>query len=231
MVVRPRMPMSRSDGTGVDGRVVRRSMPAAISKRPVTVSLACFRQYHAESAWTWERMALTRARWSRAAGTARAIGGRDRRALAADGAPSGWQRRRAMRARMLRDLPLTAMGRELRAGGQIEVEFIGRSFSLSTRGPPRSCVADHAHALNALAKAGMLLGRCRLMVRADHVWRTVQACCAYCRRNARDELPDASARALLRDAALRCNCGTIDLAIAATLDALRDRSRRIRFEP
>ena len=32
------------------------------SKGPVAVSLSAFRRYHAEQAWTWERMALTRAR-------------------------------------------------------------------------------------------------------------------------------------------------------------------------
>ncbi len=33
------------------------------SKGPVAVSLPAFSRYHAESAWTWERMALTRARF------------------------------------------------------------------------------------------------------------------------------------------------------------------------
>ncbi len=32
------------------------------NKGPVAVSLGAFRRYHAEAAWTWERMALTRAR-------------------------------------------------------------------------------------------------------------------------------------------------------------------------
>ena len=49
---------------GVDGplyEVDMRLRPSG-NKGPVAVSLGSFRRYHAESAWTWERMALTRAR-------------------------------------------------------------------------------------------------------------------------------------------------------------------------
>ena len=49
---------------GVDGplyEVDMRLRPSG-NKGPVAVSLRFFRRYHAESAWTWERMALTRAR-------------------------------------------------------------------------------------------------------------------------------------------------------------------------
>jgi glutamate-ammonia-ligase adenylyltransferase len=49
---------------GVDGPlydVDMRLRPSG-NKGPVAVSLAAFRRYHAEDAWTWERMALTRAR-------------------------------------------------------------------------------------------------------------------------------------------------------------------------
>ncbi len=49
---------------GADGRlydVDMRLRPSG-NKGPVAVSLASFRRYHAEDAWTWERMALTRAR-------------------------------------------------------------------------------------------------------------------------------------------------------------------------
>ena len=49
---------------GVDGplyAVDMRLRPSG-NKGPVAVPLAGFRRYHAESAWTWERMALTRAR-------------------------------------------------------------------------------------------------------------------------------------------------------------------------
>ena len=49
---------------GVDGplyEVDMRLRPSG-NKGPVAVSLGSFRRYHAEAAWTWERMALTRAR-------------------------------------------------------------------------------------------------------------------------------------------------------------------------
>src|SRR6201999_511792 len=49
---------------GVDGQLYAVDMRLRPSgnKGPVAVSLAAFRRYHAEAAWTWERMALTRAR-------------------------------------------------------------------------------------------------------------------------------------------------------------------------
>src|SRR5262249_34927393 len=49
---------------GVDGPLYAGDMRRRPSgnKGPVAVSLASFRRYQAESAWTWERMALTRAR-------------------------------------------------------------------------------------------------------------------------------------------------------------------------
>src|SRR3954447_20101759 len=49
---------------GVDGRLYEVDMRLRPSgnKGPVAVALPSFRRYHAESAWTWERMALTRAR-------------------------------------------------------------------------------------------------------------------------------------------------------------------------
>ena len=67
---------------GADGQLYAVDMRLRPSgnKGPVAVSLASFRRYHAEDAWTWERMALTRARV--VAGPPRAAcagGGGDRR--------------------------------------------------------------------------------------------------------------------------------------------------------
>ena len=49
---------------GADGQLYAVDMRLRPSgnKGPVAVSLGAFRRYHAEAAWTWERMALTRAR-------------------------------------------------------------------------------------------------------------------------------------------------------------------------
>ena len=132
----------------------------------------------------------------------------------------------AMRARMLRDLPPDGpWDVKLRAGGQIEVEFIAQVVQLiHARAAPQLCSPTTRIALNALAKAGMLAADdAVLLVRADHVWRTVQGMLRITvGRNARDELPDASARALLRAAGTALQLpGPIDLAeLRATLDAL-----------
>ena len=49
---------------GVEGRLYAVDMRLRPSgnKGPVAVSLEAFRRYHEHDAWTWERMALTRAR-------------------------------------------------------------------------------------------------------------------------------------------------------------------------
>ena len=64
--------------------------------------------------------------------------------------------------------------------------------------------ADHAHRLARLAKAGSLSADdAALLIHADHVWRTVQGMLRITvGRGAREELPDASAHALLRSPAL-----------------------------
>ena len=82
------------------------------NKGPVAVSLAAFRRYHAESAWTWERMALTRARVVAGPAALRArIEAAIAAALAAAGDPDRIRADAAsMRARMLRDLPPEGRG-------------------------------------------------------------------------------------------------------------------------
>jgi [glutamine synthetase] adenylyltransferase / [glutamine synthetase]-adenylyl-L-tyrosine phosphorylase len=236
---------------GVDGplyEVDMRLRPSG-NKGPVAVSLASFRRYHAESAWTWERMALTRARVVAGPPALRArIETAIAEALAAQGdadrVPTDGEQVRsdaaamrsdaecvrsdaaAMRARMLRDLPPDGpWDVKLRAGGQIEVEFIAQVVQLiHARVAPQLCSPTTRIALNALAKAGMLAADdAVLLVRADHVWRTVQGMLRITvGRNARDELPDASARALLRAVGTALQLpGPIDLAeLRATLDAL-----------
>ena len=102
---------------GVDGplyEVDMRLRPSG-NKGPVAVSLAAFRRYHAEAAWTWERMALTRARVVAGPPALRA---RIEEAIAEALAQAGDADRiradaASMRARMLRDLPPDgAVGRE-----------------------------------------------------------------------------------------------------------------------
>jgi glutamate-ammonia-ligase adenylyltransferase len=214
---------------GVDGQLYEVDMRLRPSgnKGPFAVSLGSFRRYHAESAWTWERMALTRARV--VAGPAAL---RERIEVAIDEAlaQAGDAARiradaAAMRARMLRDLPPEGpWDVKLRPGGQIEVEFIAQVLQLiHAHDAPGLCSPTTRIALDRLAKAGRLpADDAALLIQADHTWRTVQGMLRVTvGRGAHKEVPDASAQALLRAV------GTaVDLAtLRATLD---DLARQVR---
>jgi [glutamine synthetase] adenylyltransferase / [glutamine synthetase]-adenylyl-L-tyrosine phosphorylase len=214
---------------GVDGplyEVDMRLRPSG-NKGPVAVSLGSFRRYHAEAAWTWERMALTRARV--VAGPP-ALRTRIEAAIADALAQAGDAARiradaAAMRARMLRDLPPDGpWDVKLRAGGQIEVEFIAQVLQLiHAHEAPELCSPTTRVALKRLADASKLPKQdAALLIGADHVWRTVQGMLRITvGRGAREELPDASAHALLRAVG-----GSVDLdGLRATLD---DLARQVR---
>jgi glutamate-ammonia-ligase adenylyltransferase len=220
---------------GVDGplyQVDMRLRPSG-NKGPVAVSLGSFRRYHAESAWTWERMALTRARV--VAGSP-ALRGRIEEAIAEAVALAGDAERiradaASMRARMLRDLPPEGpWDVKLRAGGQIEVEFIAQVLQLiHASKAPGLCSPTTRFALARLAKAGSVSADdAGLLIKADHVWRTVQGMLRITvGRSAREDLPDASARALIGAVAEAMDqTGPVDLAwLRCTLD---DLARQVR---
>jgi len=113
------------------------------NKGPVAVSLSAFRRYHAEDAWTWERMALTQGRVVAApprlraaieAAIETAIGN----AVAAAGnAAKVRANAAAMRARMDRELPPHgALDVKLRPGGLVDIEFIAQVRRLTGEKPP-----------------------------------------------------------------------------------------------
>ena len=118
---------------GVEGQLYAVDMRLRPSgnKGPVAVSLEGFRHYHAHDAWTWERMALTRARVIAGPEALRvqvrqaiatAIAG-DTNTVRHDAA--------AMRMRMLKELPPDGpWDVKPRPGGQIEVEFIAQVLQL-----------------------------------------------------------------------------------------------------
>ena len=216
---------------GVDGplyEVDMRLRPSG-NKGPVAVSLGSFRRYHAEAAWTWERMALTRARVVagppalrariEAAITEALVHAGDADRIRADAA--------SMRARMLRDLPPDGpWDVKLRAGGQIEVEFVAQVQQLiHAHEAPALCSPTTRVALTRLAEAGWLpADDAALLIRADHVWRTVQGMLRITvGRGAREELPDASAQALLRAVGEAVDLG----ALRATLDDLARQVRAV----
>jgi [glutamine synthetase] adenylyltransferase / [glutamine synthetase]-adenylyl-L-tyrosine phosphorylase len=214
---------------GADGplyEVDMRLRPSG-NKGPVAVSLGAFRRYHAESAWTWERMALTRARV--VAGPP-ALRSRIETAIAEALRHAGDAERiradaASMRGRMLRDLPPEGpWDVKLRAGGQIEVEFIAQVLQLIYAGQsPGLCSPTTRVALEKLAKARKLETEdAALLMRADHLWRTIQGMLRITvGRGTREALPDASGQALLRAVG-----SAVDLsALRTTMDDMAQQVR------
>jgi glutamate-ammonia-ligase adenylyltransferase len=206
------------------------------NKGPVAVSLAAFEAYHAPAwaegeahiagAWTWERMALTRARVVAGPAALRArIQAAIRAAIGGAGPPARIREDiAAMRARLLRDLPPTGpWDVKLRPGGQIEVEFIAQALQLIH---PHLVQTTTSHALAALRDAGMLpAADAALLIRADWIWRTVQGMLRITSgRRPGEHLPEPSAERLLRAASLALGEGgasdtTLDVpALRATLE-------------
>jgi [glutamine synthetase] adenylyltransferase / [glutamine synthetase]-adenylyl-L-tyrosine phosphorylase len=216
--------ITAADGEGPMFAVDMRLRPSG-NKGPVAVSLAAFERYHAEDAWTWERMALTRARV--VAGPPRlrhAIERAIRNALACGGpAPRIRDDAAAMRARMLRDLPPSGpWDVKLRPGGQIEVEFIAQTLQLiAAPAHPQLASQTTREALARLAGAKLLAeADAALLIRADRLWRTVQGTLriTYGRSPAAN-LSDAAQAALL-GAVRKTGFDVVDMAaLHATLEA------------
>jgi glutamate-ammonia-ligase adenylyltransferase len=146
-------------------------------KGPVAVSLAAFERYHRESAWTWERLALTRARVVAgppalrrkvARAIATALQQADPAAVAADTL--------AMRRRLLADLPPAGpWDIKLRRGGLIELEFIAQSLQLRHAATPKLLNPTTRTALANLARAGILpQEEAASLIQAERLWRATQ---------------------------------------------------------
>ena len=125
----------------------------------------------------------------------------------------------------MRDLPPEGLWDvKLRAGGQIEVEFIAQVLQLiHARESPELCSTITRVALERLAKAGRLETEdTALLMRADHLWRTIQGMLRITvGRGAREAPPDASEQALLRAVA-----STVDLsALRTTMDKMAQQVR------
>lgn len=220
---------------GVDGQlypVDMRLRPSG-NKGPVAVSLSSFRTYHAQSAWTWERMALTRARIVAGPPVMRAkVETAIAEALRQVRDPvQVFRDAAAMRGRMARDLPPEGpWDVKLRAGGMVDVEFIAQALQLvHGRAHPELFNPTTRLALRNLRSAGILPDAdVGVLLRADHAWRTVQGMLRLvARRNAAPDLPEMSARPLLR-AAAAAGLEAVDLpSLRATLDALAQEVRTL----
>jgi glutamate-ammonia-ligase adenylyltransferase len=147
------------------------------SKGPVAVSLAAFEQYHAADAWTWERLALTRARVVAGPARLRArMSAAIRRALRAPCSAAVRADTIDMRRRISKDLPARGfLDVKLRAGGLLEVEFCAQALQLvfaQRSGVLQTVTRD---ALAALELIGALPHEdAALLTEADRIWRSVQ---------------------------------------------------------
>lgn len=204
------------------------------NKGPVAVSLGGFRRYHAADAWTWERMALTRARVVAGPAALRArIGAALKEALAHAGeAQTIRADATAMRARLARDLPQAGpWDVKHRPGGLMEVEFIAQVLQLChAAARPDVLSPNTCTALARLREAGLLAtDDADALIRADRVWRTVQGMLRLTiGRNAGPVLPAPAYAAL--DRALRPLLPGMALdpaGLPATLDALGRDVRRL----
>jgi glutamate-ammonia-ligase adenylyltransferase len=147
------------------------------AKGPVAVSLDSFERYHRDSAWTWERLALTRARVvAGPAGLSRRVTAAIAAALAQGDRAAILRDTVAMRRRLAADLPPKGgWDVKLRAGGLLELEFIAQALLLlhAGRGHPGSTTTRIAFA--DLAERGFLsdteAGR---LIAADRIWRAIQ---------------------------------------------------------
>ncbi len=207
------------------------------SKGPVAVSLAAFRRYHAERSWTWERMALSRARV--VAGPP-ALRRRVARAIRAALDRPGISREvllrdaRAMRARIEAELPAHgAWDVKLRRGGLMEVEFIAQTLQLAA-GTMRLRHPTTRIGLRRLADAGVLTRSDAVsLIEADRCWRAVQGMLRILFGTVLppglDDATPATVDALLSGVAASCpvSAGVADVAAgAAGLAALERRMQR-----
>ncbi len=188
------------------------------NKGPVATSLESFRAYHRESAWTWEKLALTRARpVCGDAGLCADLNNAIRQALCV---PRGGDATRqdvlAMRQLMLKEQGPTGKWDIKRfRGGLVEVEFIAQTLQL-IHAPANPAVLDTntLHALEKLVAAGclpssdgeILRNACTLYHRLTQVLR-------LCVSDAYD--PDRSPAGLNRIVANAAACP--DIATAETL--------------
>ncbi len=146
---------------------------------PIASTISAFRQYQEASAWTWEQMALTRARVVAgkeplAQATAEAIRAavttaRDPQKLKADVLD--------MRARLAKGHPPSSIWDVKYAdGGLIDVEFIAQYLQLlHAHGKPEVLDTNTCAALEKLQSAGVLAADdAECLIRAGRLWRTIQ---------------------------------------------------------
>lgn len=151
------------------------------NKGPVAVSLNSFQQYHHNEAWTWERMALTRAR---VIGGSKELQQRVNHSIqnVLSFAPHHRQDSEIvkdaikMRQRLERDKPpVSIWDVKYLKGGLIEVEFIAQTLQLITHNEKvrHSCTR---FAFRKLAHYNYLSSEdAKCLIQADYFWRNLQS--------------------------------------------------------
>jgi glutamate-ammonia-ligase adenylyltransferase len=222
---------------GAEGKLYEVDMRLRPSgnKGPVATSLSTFERYHAESAWTWERMALTRARCvAGPPGLRRRINAAVKAALIQHAGPAALADAVAMRARMLRDLPPEGpLDIKAMPGGLIEVEFIAQALQLANaRRKPTVLAPTTRLALESLGRARILPAEdAAALLAADRLWRTTLGLLRLTvGRWKGDTLPAATAAALLRATAPLLDRPAVDLPDVRAQMQARAQQVRALFE-
>ncbi|MDD9877924.1 MAG: bifunctional [glutamine synthetase] adenylyltransferase/[glutamine synthetase]-adenylyl-L-tyrosine phosphorylase [Magnetovibrio sp.] len=147
---------------------------------PIATSEDSFAAYHAEEAWTWEHMALTRARvvMSTDPDLTERIEGHIRAALTKPrDADTLLRDVAAMRARLAREKPADCLWslKQIR-GGTVDIEFIVQYLALEHAQRHPDLLAPSPAALLAnLAERGLIeAGRARVLADALELWHGLQ---------------------------------------------------------
>jgi len=196
-------------------------------KGPLATSLKGFRDYHRRDAWTWEHMALTRARVVAAPPPlAAAIEAALREVLTAPRDPERLLLDAAdMRARIERAHPSTLVweGKRVR-GGLIDLEFIAQYLELRhAHTHPEVLSPSTTDALARLAERGVLDEEsARELIAAAHLWRRVQGILRLAEERTFDEaLAPEGLRRVIARAAETIDFATLKEKLAATAARVR----------
>jgi glutamate-ammonia-ligase adenylyltransferase len=143
------------------------------SQGPVAVSLAGFEEYHAEKSWTWERMALTRARvLSGPAVLAEKVEGVIARTLAKPTDREVIMRdANEMRGKIAAQFPGKEMwDLKFAPGGLVDLEFIAQALQLCHASQANVLDQNTITSLEKLNKAGALTkADTRILIDAAHL--------------------------------------------------------------
>jgi glutamate-ammonia-ligase adenylyltransferase len=196
------------------------------SKGPVASSLDAFRRYHRELAWTWEQLALTRARpvtkpdgvaaAAMMVVTAALAQRRDRRSLARDVADMRNRMAESRRNPGFWDV-------KHRRGGLVDIEFIAQYLQLREAAQhPEILRQNTAAALAALAEAGFLgTGAATELLAALKLWHDVQG---LIKLTVAEPFDEATATPALK-ALLARGAGAVDFAaLKADMEAAATRA-------